>query len=302
MKVLLASSSLVAEPSLRALLSSRHEVVGGLTTPDRPRGRGREITENEFAQLLSVENIPVYKPQSSAELIEILNKVKPDVVITISYGRLIKLDALRLPKFGWLNVHFSLLPRWRGASPIQRAIAAGDTSTGVTVFKIEEGLDTGPIYVQREYVMRGNEQTAELLDLLSHEATTSLIESLQMIEDGVEPTPQSESGVTLAPKITKEEGRIDWHFTNEEIERQIRALSPWPSAWSLFSGQRIAIISAKLSSFDLRPGEILSADGIHVGCGKDSLEIVDIKPEGKRTMLASEWLRGLRHGTEMGFE
>lgn len=302
MKVLLASSSLVAEPSLRALLSSRHEVVGGLTTPDRPRGRGREITENEFAQLLSVENIPVYKPQSSAELIEILNKVKPDVVITISYGRLIKLDALRLPKFGWLNVHFSLLPRWRGASPIQRAIAAGDTSTGVTVFKIEEGLDTGPIYVQREYVMRGNEQTAELLDLLSHEATTSLIESLQMIEDGVEPTPQSESGVTLAPKITKEEGRIDWHFTNEEIERKIRALSPWPSAWSLFSGQRIAIISAKLSSFDLRPGEILSADGIHVGCGKDSLEIVDIKPEGKRTMLASEWLRGLRHGTEMGFE
>lgn len=302
MKVLLASSSLVAEPSLRALLSSRHEVVGGLTTPDRPRGRGREITENEFAQLLSVENIPVYKPQSSAELIEILNKVKPDVVITISYGRLIKLDALRLPKFGWLNVHFSLLPRWRGASPIQRAIAAGDTSTGVTVFKIEEGLDTGPIYVQREYVMRGNEQTAELLDLLSHEATTSLIESLQMIEDGVEPTPQSESGVTLAPKITKEEGRIDWHFTNEEIERQIRALSPWPSAWSLFSGQRIAIISAKLSSFDLRPGEILSADGIHVGCGKDSLQIVEIKPEGKRTMLASEWLRGLRHGTEMGFE
>lgn len=302
MKVLLASSSLVAEPSLRALLSSRHEVVGGLTTPDRPRGRGREITENEFAQLLSVENIPVYKPQSSAELIEILNKVKPDVVITISYGRLIKLDALRLPKFGWLNVHFSLLPRWRGASPIQRAIAAGDTSTGVTVFKIEEGLDTGPIYVQREYVMRGNEQTAELLDLLSHEATTSLIESLQMIEDGVEPTPQSESGVTLAPKITKEEGRIDWHFTNEEIERQIRALSPWPSAWSLFSGQRIAIISAKLSSFDLRPGEILSADGIHVGCGKDSLQIVKIKPEGKRTMLASEWLRGLRHGTEMGFE
>ena len=302
MKVLLASSSLVAEPSLRALLSSRHEVVGGLTTPDRPRGRGREITENEFAQLLSVENIPVYKPQSSAELIEILTKVKPDVVITISYGRLIKLDALRLPKFGWLNVHFSLLPRWRGASPIQRAIAAGDTSTGVTVFKIEEGLDTGPIYVQREYVMRGNEQTAELLDLLSHEATTSLIESLQMIEDGVEPTPQSESGVTLAPKITKEEGRIDWHFTNEEIERQIRALSPWPSAWSLFSGQRIAIISAKLSSFDLRPGEILSADGIHVGCGKDSLQIVEIKPEGKRTMLASEWLRGLRHGTEMGFE
>ena len=150
--------------------------------------------------------------------------------------------------------------------------------------------------------MRGNVQTAELLDLLSHEATTSLIESLQMIEDGVEPTPQSESGVTLAPKITKEEGRIDWHFTNEEIERKIRALSPWPSAWSLFSGQRIAIISAKLSSFDLRTGEILSADGIHVGCGKDSLQIVEIKPEGKRTMLASEWLRGLRHGTEMGFE
>lgn len=302
MRVLLASSSLVAEPSLRALLSSRHEVVGGLTTPDRPRGRGREISENEFAQLLAGERIPVFKPQSSAELFEILNKVKPDVVITISYGRLIKSDALRLPKFGWLNVHFSLLPRWRGASPIQRAIAAGDTSTGVTVFRIEEGLDTGPIYVQREYVLKGNEKTEELLDLLSHEATTPLIDSLQMIEDGVEPTPQSESGVTLAPKISKDEGRIDWHLTNEEIERQIRALSPWPSAWSLFSGQRIAFMSAKLSLFHLRPGEILITDGIHVGCGKDSLEIVQLKPEGKRTMLASEWLRGLRHGTEMGFE
>ena len=164
------------------------------------------------------------------------------------------------------------------------------------------GLDTGPIYVQREYVLKGNEKTEELLDLLSHEATTPLIDSLQMIEDGVEPTPQSESGVTLAPKISKDEGRIDWHLTNEEIERQIRALSPWPSAWSLFSGQRIAFISAKLSLFHLRPGEILITDGIHVGCGKDSLEIVELKPEGKRTMLASEWLRGLRHGTEMGFE
>ena len=302
MKVLIASSSLVAEPSLRALLSSSHDVIGGVTTPDTQRGRGREISANEFAQLMSREKLPVYKPQSTPELIELLGRVTPDVVITISYGKLIKSDALKVPKFGWINVHFSLLPRWRGASPVQRAIAAGDVKTGITIFKLEEGLDTGPIYVQKEHAMRGNESTIELLEVLSHEACEPLLQSLEKIESGVQPQPQSANGITLAPKLSKEEGRIDWNTTAEEIERKVRSFSPWPSAWSMFSGQRIAITSAKLSSFLLHPGEMHIAENLHIGCGRGSLEIVELKPEGKRNMLSSEWLRGLRQGNEMRFE
>ena len=302
MKVLIASSSLAAEPSLRALLSSSHDVIGGVTTPDTQRGRGREISANEFAQLMSREKLPVYKPQSTPELIELLERVTPDVVITISYGKLIKSEALKLPTFGWINVHFSLLPRWRGASPVQRAIAAGDVKTGITIFQLEEGLDTGPIYVQREHVMTGDESTAELLELLSHEASAPLLQTLKMIESGVQPQPQSANGITLAPKLSKEEGRIDWNTTAEEIERKVRSFSPWPSAWSMFSGQRIAITSAKISSFTLRPGEMQIAENLHVGCGKGSLEIVELKPEGKRNMLSSEWLRGLRRENETRFE
>ena len=302
MKVLIASSSLVAEPAFRALLSSSHEVIGGLSTPDTQRGRGREISENEFAQLVSREKLPVYKPQSNSELIDLLESVHPDVVITISYGKLIKSEALKLPTFGWINVHFSLLPRWRGASPVQRAIAAGDVKTGITIFQLEEGLDTGPIYLQQEHVMTGNESTAELLDALSREASAPLLQSLEMIKSGVKPQPQSATGITLAPKLSKDEGRIDWNTTAEEIERKVRSFTPWPSAWSMFSGQRIAITSAKLSTFELRPGEMQIAENLHVGCARGSLEIVELKPEGKRNMLSSEWLRGLRQEKEMRFE
>lgn len=302
MKILLASSSLVAEPSLKALQKSRHEVLGCLTGLDAARGRGRQVSENNFASLAKTIGLPVFKPANSLELHQLLRDLNPDVVITISYGSLIKKAELEIPRFGWLNVHFSLLPRWRGASPVQRAIAAGDSLSGVTVFKLDTGLDTGPIFTSVERSLIGDETSSSLLSDLAALAPGPLLDALSLIEVGQLPIPQSEEGVCIAPKIRKEDGRINWTSSNIEIERSIRAFDPWPTAWSVLSGQRVSIYSAKFSTLEIDPGVCRINSGFFVGCGIGSLELVEVKPEGKRRMTALEWARGLRQTEDMKFE
>lgn len=302
MKILLASSSLVAEPSLKALQKSRHEVLGCLTGLDAARGRGQEVSENNFASLAKTIGLPVFKPANSLELHQLLRDLNPDVVVTISYGSLIKKAELEIPRFGWLNVHFSLLPRWRGASPVQRAIAAGDSLSGVTVFKLDTGLDTGPIFTSVERSLIGDETSSSLLSDLAALAPGALLDALSLIEVGQLPIPQSEEGVCIAPKIRKEDGRINWTSSNIEIERSIRAFDPWPTAWSILSGQRVSIYSAKLSTLEIDPGVCRINSGFFVGCGIGSLELVEVKPEGKRRMTALEWARGLRQTEDMKFE
>ena len=302
MKILLASSSLVAEPSLHVLRNSHHEILGCLTGLDAARGRGQEVSENDFASLAKTIGLPVFKPANSRELHQILSDLDPDVVVTISYGSLIKKAELEIPRFGWLNVHFSLLPKWRGASPVQRAIAAGDSLTGVTVFKLDRGLDTGPIFTSVKRPLIGDETTASLLSDLAALAPAALLDALSLIEVGQLPIPQSEEGVSLAPKITKEDGRINWKSSNIEVERAVRAFNPWPTAWTILSGQRVSIYSAKLSTLEIDPGVCRINSGFFVGCGTGSLELIEVKPEGKRRMTALEWARGLRQPTDMKFE
>jgi len=294
MKVLVASSSMVARPLTDWLIGSRHEVVGFLTMPDAPQGRGREIAENAFASFARTYSIPIFKANSADEIQHAILQTEAEIVVTASYGRFIRTRELSQPKYGWLNVHFSLLPRWRGASPVQRAIENGDSKTGVTIFRLDEGMDTGPIFTTIDYVMQGNERTEELLHHLSEMAVQPLGHALDLIEEGVQPQPQLNSDVTLAPKITKDEGRIEWSRTSAEIERKVRAFSQWPTAWSSLNGSRISILSAKTSPRKLPPGTLSISEGAFVGTGDGSLELMEVKPEGKRVMSAEDWLRGAR--------
>jgi len=238
--------------------------------------------------------VTCYKPSTNEELAEILQKTQVELVITLAYGRLIKTNELRIPKYGWLNVHFSLLPRWRGAAPVQRAIAAGDEQSGVTVFQLDQGLDTGPIYSTLSYPLNDRSRSDEVLKELSALCIQPVNQALIMIAAGEHATTQPSEGVTLAPKILKSEGRIDWNRDSKMLDRQIRAFQPWPGAYTSVNGTRIEIIEARVSGVDGVAGEIISLNPLLVGTGSGSLEIISVKPENKREMSSSDWLRGAR--------
>jgi methionyl-tRNA formyltransferase len=294
MKVVLASSSDVAQPVLEALLRSQHELVAGISMPDKPVGRGREIQPNSFSMLCERSGVQVFKPENRVELNDLLRKIEPDLVITIAYGRLIKATELSIPEHGWLNVHFSLLPRWRGAAPVQRAILHGDQETGISIFRLEEGMDTGPVFATHKISLKGNETYGSLLSQLSLLAAPVLLTVLEHIEQGISPIPQHENGATLAPKLSKEEARISWQKSATEIERQVRAMNPWPIAWTTVNDKRLSILQSCLHNLSGNPGEILSLQPFIIGCGEEAIEVSMLKPEGKAEMSAAEWLRGAR--------
>ena len=301
MKVLLASSSLLALPVLEFISGTDVEFVGVITMPDAHQGRGQVLSENSFAIKARDYGYQIFKPENPGELFDVLASTDADLVVTISYGRLIRARELAKPKHGWLNIHFSLLPRWRGAAPAQRAIEAGDKKTGVTVFRLDEGLDTGPIYSTAEYEIQGDEDSQSLLEKLAKLSTRPLAKSLEMISMNISPTDQTNEGTTVAPKLSKEEGRLNWNRTSAELERKIRAFSPWPRTWTQLGDLRISIVKARASTEKLPPGSIIAGNQLIVGCGEGSLEILSLKPEGKREMSAVEWLRGARLASDSFF-
>ena len=302
MKILLASSSHLGIDLLEHLQNSDHQILGAISSPDQARGRGQSVGSNEFSAHCQRIDIDCYKPGSDQQLSEVLQQTHAELVITLAYGRLIKANELQMPKFGWLNVHFSLLPRWRGASPVQRAIAAGDRETGVTVFKLEEGLDTGPIYSTINYALDNKSRSDQVLNHLASLSIKPVNEALKMIEDGQRPTAQSGDGVTLAPKILKSEGRIDWSQDSKEIEARIRAFHPWPGAYTLINGKRIGVIEGQVRDNRGVAGEIISFEPLIVASGSSSLEILRVKPENKKEMSSGEWLRGARISLPCAFE
>ena len=302
MKILVASSSPLAKNLLNHIKNSDHQLLGGISSPDRASGRGLSVSSNDFASYCQEIGVNCYKPSTNEELADILQKTQAELVITLAYGRLIKTNELQIPKHGWLNVHFSLLPRWRGAAPVQRAIAAGDEQSGVTVFKLEQGLDTGPIYSTLSYPLNDKSRSDEVLKDLSSLCIQPVNQALIMIAAGEPATTQESDGVTLAPKILKSDGRIDWNRDSKMLDRQIRAFQPWPGAYTSFNGTRIEIIEARVSDADGAAGEVISLNPLLVGTGSGSLEIIRVKPENKREMSSSDWVRGARITVPCAFE
>ena len=302
MKILVASSSPLAKDLLNHIKNSDHQLLGGISSPDRASGRGQSVSSNDFASYCHEIGVTCYKPSTNKELADILQKTQVELVITLAYGRLIKTSELQIPKHGWLNVHFSLLPRWRGAAPVQRAIAAGDEQSGVTVFKLEQGLDTGPIYSTLSYPLNDRSRSDEVLKDLSSLCIQPVNQALIMIAAGEPATTQESEGVMLAPKILKSEGRIDWNRDSKMLDRQIRAFQPWPGAYTSLNGTRIEIIEARVSETAGAAGEVISVNPLLVGTGSGSLEIIRVKPENKREMSSSDWLRGARITLPCAFE
>lgn len=306
MKVVVASSSPVAIPLISALnASSTHQLIGLLTNPDKATGRGMHVVANELATWAESLGLNVQKPENNDELKKVIENIKPEIVITIAYGRIIPLDLLELPKSGWINVHFSLLPRWRGAAPVQWAILNGDKQTGITVFKLDKGMDTGPVYLEQVTPINDNENSDELLKRLSQIGSDLAIKSLELISDGVIPKPQASNGITLAPKISKNDGKIDWQQSSNQVVNKFRALSSNPGVWSLLGELRIKIDALVASSFvdQVKPADIvINGERLFVGVLDGVIEILILTPAGRSQMSAAEFIRGLpsKQGLQLG--
>jgi len=306
LKVVVASSSPVAIPLISALnASSTYQLLGLLTNPDKATGRGMHVVANELAIWAEKIDINIQKPENNDDLKEVIESIKPEIVITIAYGRIIPLELLDMPKFGWINVHFSLLPRWRGAAPVQWAILSGDQETGITVFKLDKGMDTGPLYLEQATPINPKESSNDLLSRLSEIGSDLAIKSLELISEGVIPKPQSSNGITLAPKISKNDGKIDWQQNSDQVVNRFRALSSNPGVWSLLGELRIKIDSLVAVSFpnQIKPADIVvDGERLLVGVLDGVIEILIITPAGRSQMSAAEFIRGLpsRVGLQLG--
>lgn len=290
MRILLASTSSLALPTFEAIRSTEHELIGLVIKAERPSGRGQGKHENELARRLGAEGLEVYRVSSHDELAGLLTDLSVDLVIAISFGMLIKRDSLEIPRFGWINLHFSLLPRYRGAAPVQRAILAGEEVTGVSVFKLDSGMDTGPIYRQASLQIAG-QNAGEVLNSLANLGSSEVVATLNLIEAGEQPTPQSGTS-SLAPKINSSETRIDFSEKAIEASRKIAAFAPSPGAWCELGGKRIKLLAAKVTSLVGKPGSCLSVDPLIIATGEESLEILEMQEAGKRRMTSTEWVRG----------
>ena len=297
MKVLIASSSLLATPLFDEFRkSNNHEILGILTNPDKPTGRGQKIEANDLALWAEENGFATYKPSNSAVVESIVSELKPDLVVTIAYGQLIKKAALTIPSYGWINIHFSALPKWRGAAPVQHAIMQGDSQIGVSIFKLDEGMDTGPVYVTKLTDIDANETTTELLQRLSLIGAEMTLQVLEMIKAGKEPTPQQLSTATLAPKISKNDGKIQWQATALQINNLFRALKDNPGVWCSFSENRIKIDGLRITDLNnnLEPGQVLiENEKMIVGTKDKAIELLRITPAGRSSMTAAEFVRGL---------
>ena len=295
MRIGVAATPAVALPSLNWLLASEHELVTTITVPDKPAGRGRVLTPSLVGQWSQEHGIACLKPFKSDELVGQIDDL--DLMITIGYGVILPEKILSLPKHGFINLHFSLLPQYRGAAPVQRALQDGQSITGVTVFALDKGMDTGPIYVSQSLAIDPSWRASELLDALSQMGPKALADTCSMIEVHLEPTIQSGQS-SLAPKISVEEAQLNFKDSAESISYNVRAFYPSPSAWTLFRGGKMKI--SRLGKIDksatLAIGEIVvSANSVIVGCGvNESVEIVELTPSGKNEMKAIDWARGAR--------
>ena len=293
MRIIVAATPGVAVPTLNWLLNSEHVLAAVITQPDRPAGRGRELKGSVVSQWAHENSVECFKPQDLAETALLVRDC--DVLLTIGYGVLLHTEILTLPRHGCLNLHFSLLPRWRGAAPVQRAIEAGDSLSGVTVFQLDEGMDTGPIFSTKRFALDADITSDELLIELAELGVEAVMDSLQAITDGKRPTTQSGEGATKASKITKQECEIDWNLSAQVISQKVRAFTSNPGAWTRFRGDTLKIDSVSLEDSSLKPGTLHIVDkNLIVGTGSNALAIGFLTPSGKSRMDALSWINGAR--------
>ncbi|HEV2342551.1 MAG TPA: methionyl-tRNA formyltransferase [Actinocrinis sp.] len=309
MRVLFAGTPETAVPSLEALLGSRHEVVAVLTRPDAPTGRGRHVEQSpvrHVAEQAGVEVLTPPRPRDPA-FIARLAELAPDACPVVAYGGLIPPAALAVPRHGWVNLHFSLLPAWRGAAPVQHAILAGDEITGACTFLLEEGLDTGPLFGTVTEEIGRTDTSGDLLARLAVDGARLLVATLDGIEDGrLTAVPQPTDGVTHAPKLTTDDARIDWKTPALHIDRQVRACTPAPGAWTTLDGERVKIfpVTPIPGVTQIEPGAILADKrGLQVGTGSGhTVRLGEVQAQGKKRMTAADWARGLRLQSDARFE
>lgn len=297
MRLVFAGTPAVALPTLDAVAASGHELAAVVTRPDAARGRSRRPVPSEVARWADARGVRVLKPEHPRDpgFIAALADIAPDACPVVAYGALIPLRALDVPRYGWINLHFSLLPRWRGAAPVQRAIMAGDRETGATTFRLVPELDAGPVFGTLRRDLDGSETAGELLAALAADGARLMMTTLDALATSV-PTPQDAAGVTLAPKITVAEAELDWTRPAEELDRLIRGCSPAPMAWTELDGVRVRIAYARpTGETGLAPGALrVEKRRVLAGTGTTALELVRVHPHGRTQMPAADWGRGLR--------
>lgn len=305
LRVAYAGTPQFAVPALQALLSSTHTVVGVLTQPDRPQGRGRQLAASAVKSCALSQGLSVLQPESlrSEPGRASVVALRPDVMVVVAYGQILPPDLLNLPRLGCINIHASLLPRWRGAAPIQRAILAGDAHTGVTLMQMDAGLDTGGILAERRMAVGDRDTSASLHDALAELGARTLLEVLELMSTGqLQAHPQLADGVTYAHKIAKSEAPIDWLQSAAQISRQVRAFNPWPVAETRYEGEQLRIHDAYASvqQSGAAPGTVLGLDGegLRVACGSGELHVTQLQRAGRKVVAAREFVNasGVAHG------
>lgn len=300
MRLVFAGTPEVALPSLSALLASSHDVVAVVTRPDAPAGRGRSLQASPVAALAEEHGIEVLKPERprDPDFLARLAELEPDCCPVVAYGALVPRAALDIPRLGWVNLHFSLLPAWRGAAPVQHAVWHGDDVTGATTFVLEEGLDTGPVLGVVTETVRPTDTSGDLLGRLAQSGAGLLVATMDGLAAGqLVAQPQPADGISLAPKITVDDARVDWSQPAVRVDRQVRACTPAPGAWTTYRGERLKLGPVALLPDDssLAPGEVaVDKNRVRVGTASHAVVLGEVRAQGKKAMAAADWARGVR--------
>jgi methionyl-tRNA formyltransferase len=298
MRVVFAGTPEPALPALEAIAASGHDLVAVVTRPDAPAGRGRRLTPSPVGDRASELGVPVLKPEHPREaaFLDDLRTLAPDCCPVVAYGALLPQSALDIPAHGWVNLHFSVLPAWRGAAPVQHALMAGDEVTGATTFRIVRELDAGPTYGLMTERVRSDDTAGSLLARLADGGAELLVATLDGIADGsLEARPQPADGVSFAPKITVDDAHVDWTEPAMAVDRRIRACTPAPGAWTTFAGERVKLGPVSSADGALPPGELLvGKNAVAVGTGTAAVKLGLVKAFGKKEMPAADWARGIR--------
>jgi methionyl-tRNA formyltransferase len=298
MRVVFAGTPAPAVPALRTLIESRHEVAAVITRPDAPAGRGRKMVRSPVGALADEHGVEVLTPAraSEPEFLTRLREIEPDCCPVVAYGALLRQEALSIPRHGWINLHFSVLPAWRGAAPVQAAIRRGDQITGASTFRIVPELDAGPVYGVVTEEIRAQDTAGELLDRLSVSGARLLLATLDGIEDDtLRPEPQLDEGVSYAPKVSVEDAKVDFAAPARAVDRLVRSVTPDPGAWAWFRDERLKIGPVSVVDDGLEPGEILvQRRRVLVGTATTAVALGEVQAQGKKRMTATDWARGIR--------